>query len=76
MTMTLPLPKTNYPAYGVVDKAIAPHQPGRIKFQGTYWKAELANPNYKRIEAGELIQVVGLRGITWLVIPEENGHSF
>ncbi|MBD3884531.1 NfeD family protein [Phormidium tenue FACHB-886] len=70
--MTLPLPRTNHPAQGVVDKAIAPHRPGRIKFQGTYWKAELADPGYKRVEVGELVQVVGLQGIRLLVVPEEN----
>jgi membrane protein implicated in regulation of membrane protease activity len=74
--MTMTLPRTGHPAYGVVDKAIAPHQPGRIKFQGTYWKAELADPNCKRIEAGEFVQVVGSRGITWLVIPEGYERSF
>jgi membrane protein implicated in regulation of membrane protease activity len=56
--------------YGVVDKAIAPNQPGRIKFQGTYWKAELADPGFKKVEVGEPVQVVGVQGIRLLVVPE------
>jgi membrane protein implicated in regulation of membrane protease activity len=66
--------KTNKPGYAVVDQPIAPHQPGRIKFQGSYWKAALADPNCKRIEAGQPVQVVGLQGITQLVVPE--GYEF
>jgi membrane-bound ClpP family serine protease len=61
--------------YGVVDKAIAPHQPGRIRFQGTYWKAALADPNCKRIEVGQTVQVVGMQGITLLVVPERYEFS-
>ncbi len=56
--------------YGVVDKAIAPNQPGRIKFQGTYWKAELADPGFGKVEVGEPVQVVGVQGIRLLVVPE------
>jgi membrane protein implicated in regulation of membrane protease activity len=70
--MTMTLPRTSHPAYGVVDKAIAPHQPGRIKFQGTYWKTELAYPDCKKVEVGEPVQVVGLQGIRLLVVPEGN----
>lgn len=64
------LPSTSKTDYGVVDKAIAPNQPGRIRFQGTYWKAELAYPDCRRVEVGEEVQVVGMRGITRLVVPE------
>lgn len=64
------LQRTNKVGYGIVDKAIAPHRSGRIKFQGSYWKAELADPNCGRLEAGEPVQVVGVQGITLLVIPE------
>ncbi|NJO39852.1 MAG: hypothetical protein HC769_23000 [Cyanobacteria bacterium CRU_2_1] len=67
--MTTTLLITNKLGQGVVDKSIAPHQPGRIKFQGTYWKAALADPNCPRIEVGEFVQVVGMRGITLLVVP-------
>jgi hypothetical protein len=60
----------NKPDHAVVDKAIAPHQPGRIKFQGSYWKAALADSNCPRIEAGQAVQVVDRQGITLLVVPE------
>lgn len=55
---------------GVVIQPIAPRRPGQIKFQGTYWQAELAQPSYGKIDAGESIEVVGRRGITLLVVPE------
>ena len=61
--------RTSHANYGVVDKAIAPNQPGRIKFQGSYWKAALADPNCPRIEAGKPVQVVDMQGITLLVVP-------
>ena len=64
------LQRTGKLGYGVVDKAIVPHRSGRIKFQGSYWKAELADPNCGQLEAGEPVQVVGVQGITLLVIPE------
>lgn len=61
--------RTSHANYGVVDKAIAPHQPGRIKYQGSYWKAALADPNCQKLEAGEPVRVVGVQGITQLVVP-------
>ncbi len=64
------LPRTNKTVCGVVEKAIAPHRPGRIKFQGTYWKAELAELETGTIEAGVWVEVVDRRGITLLVVPE------
>lgn len=54
---------------GVVIQPIAPGRPGQIKFQGTYWQAELAQPSYGKIDAGESIEVVGRRVITLLVAP-------
>lgn len=68
--MMMLLPKTNSLDYAIVDKPIAPNQPGRIKFQGTYWKAELADPGFKKVEVGEPVQVVGVQGIRLLVVPE------
>lgn len=67
--MMMLLPKTNSLDYAIVDKPIALHQPGRIKYQGTYWKAALADPSCERIEVGESVRVVDRQGITLLVIP-------
>ncbi len=63
------LPRKNKPGYAVVDQPIAPHQTGRIKYQGSYLKAALADTNCNRIEAVEPVQVVGVQGITQLVVP-------
>jgi membrane-bound ClpP family serine protease len=64
------VPNVVEPGYGIVDQPIAPHQPGRIRFQGTYWKAELAYSDCGKLGSGEHVQVVGRRGITLLVVPE------
>jgi membrane protein implicated in regulation of membrane protease activity len=69
-TMTITLLRTSKTGYGVVDKAIAPHHTGRIKYLGSYWKAALADPNCQRLEVGEAVRVVGVQGITQLVVPE------
>ncbi|HEY9663765.1 MAG TPA: NfeD family protein [Allocoleopsis sp.] len=63
------LPKT---AVGIVDRAITPSQPGRIRFQGSFWNARFYNPNWNyAIHPGESITVVGRQGITLLVTLEE-----
>lgn len=64
------VPNAIEPGYGVVDQPIAPCQPGRIRFQGTYWKAELAHTGCEKLGSGEFVQVVGRKGITLLVVPE------
>lgn len=64
------LSNLNQTSNGIVEKAIAPHRPGRIKFQGTYWKAELADLAIGPIEPGTWVEVVDRRGITLLVVPE------
>lgn len=55
---------------GVVIQPIAPGRPGQIKFQGIYWKAELAQPSCGNLGVGESIEVVGRRVITLLVVPK------
>lgn len=64
--------RTNPLGYGVVDKSIAPNRPGRIRFRGTYWKAELAYPGCRKIAAGETAKVIGIQGIGLLVTPEDD----
>lgn len=55
---------------GVVEKAIAHNQPGRVKCFGTYWPAKLHQPNCQiEIIAGSPVIVVGRQGITLLVLP-------
>jgi membrane protein implicated in regulation of membrane protease activity len=56
-------------AQGQVEKAIAPTQPGRIRFQGCFWKAELASSGCRAVQAGERVKVVGRCGIRLLVVP-------
>jgi len=58
------------PAQGVVDKLIAYSQAGRVKYQGTYWSAQLYHPERcTSISAGELVNIIAIRGITLLVAP-------
>jgi membrane protein implicated in regulation of membrane protease activity len=58
------------PAQGVVDKLIAYSQTGRVKYQGTYWSAQLYHPErYTSIAAGEPVTILAIRGITLLVAP-------
>ncbi|MDF0555598.1 NfeD family protein [Kamptonema sp. UHCC 0994] len=58
------------PLIGVVEEAIAPQQPGRISFQGSYWPAKLYQSNSPIILSPEkAVKVVGIQGITLLVQP-------
>ncbi|MBW4660641.1 MAG: NfeD family protein [Drouetiella hepatica Uher 2000/2452] len=59
-------------AQGEVDQPIASSQPGRIRFQRSFWKAELADSSCRSVKSGESVRVVGRLGITLLVVPIES----
>lgn len=68
--MTTTLPRVSKSGFAVVDQPIALNRPGRVRFQGTYWKAELADSNCQQVGVGETVRVVGRQGIALLVVPE------
>ncbi len=52
-----------------VEEAIAPNQRGRVKCQGTFWPAKFYQNNcQKTIPPGEPVTVIGIEGITLLVV--------
>ncbi|MEO0456750.1 MAG: NfeD family protein [Cyanobacteria bacterium P01_A01_bin.114] len=55
---------------GVVDRAISPHQPGRVYFKATYWPARLSNQAITdSLKPGALVEIVGREGLTLLIKP-------
>ncbi|MDJ0706702.1 MAG: NfeD family protein [Leptolyngbyaceae cyanobacterium MO_188.B28] len=55
---------------GVVTKPIALYQPGRIKCQGTFWRAKLYEPNCQAtLLQGQPVIAVGRENLTFLVAP-------
>jgi membrane-bound ClpP family serine protease len=58
-------------AHGQVEKAITLAQPGQVRFQGSFWKAELASSSCRAVQPGERVKVVGRCGIRLLVVPNE-----
>jgi membrane protein implicated in regulation of membrane protease activity len=59
------------PAHGQVEQAIAPEHAGRVRFQGSIWKAKFADSHYEPVMPGESVKVLGVQGITLVVVPEE-----
>jgi membrane protein implicated in regulation of membrane protease activity len=57
----------NLQGQAVVEQAIRPHRPGRVKFGGTWWYA-LSEQDVD-IAPGEVVDIVGLRNITLIVKP-------
>ena len=55
-----------------VSKEIKPHMKGRVYFQGTWWPAQCEQEAC--LLPGEIVEVVGIRGITLLVRPKESEH--
>ncbi len=56
------------PLIGIVDEAIAPQQPERIRSHSSYWPAKLFPSNSPIILSPEKnVKVVGVQGITLLV---------
>jgi membrane protein implicated in regulation of membrane protease activity len=59
------------PVQGIVQQAIAPDQPGRITYQGSYWPAKFFQPDHQAIiAAGDSATIIGRLGITLLVVPD------
>jgi membrane-bound ClpP family serine protease len=58
-------------AEGKVDQTISLTKPGRVKFQGSFWKAELTYSNCRSLKPGEAVKVLGRQGIKLLVVPQE-----
>ncbi|MGF1497230.1 MAG: NfeD family protein [Elainellaceae cyanobacterium] len=60
--------QVSVPAAGQVERTITLVQPGRVRFQGTYWPARLQS-SYGQVIAnpGEWVRIVGRQGITLLV---------
>jgi membrane protein implicated in regulation of membrane protease activity len=56
--------------YGTVEKRITPTQPGRVRFQGSTWKARFYAAACPMLVPGDAVKVVGLEGITLLVLPK------
>ncbi len=57
------------PSVGTVEQTITHHQPGRVKFQASYWPARLYQPDYPlAVFPGERVRIVGRQGITLLVV--------
>lgn len=55
---------------GTVEKTISPHEPGRVKCQGTYWPARFYESDCEAtVLPGEPVSVVAMQGITLLVVP-------
>jgi hypothetical protein len=59
------------PARGHVEQSIAPEQMGRVRFQGSIWKAKFAESHYKPVMPGDSVAVLGVQGITLVVTPTE-----
>ncbi|MDB9513361.1 NfeD family protein [Kamptonema animale CS-326] len=57
------------PERGIVDEAIGPNQPGRVKARGSYWPAELYQPDCQTpLLPGESVLVLAINNITLLVV--------
>lgn len=56
--------------YGVVEKPIASTQTGRVRFQGSSWKARFYYPDHPPAACGDSVKVLGRQGITLLVEPK------
>lgn len=55
--------------YGIVEKPIASTQTGRVRFQGSTWKARFYSPDSPTVGCGEKVRVIARQGITLLVEP-------
>jgi hypothetical protein len=55
---------------GVVIQAIASLQPGRVQYQGTFWKARLHESAYMvNLLPGQPACILGREGLTLIVAP-------
>lgn len=61
------------PLPGIVEEAIAVNNPGRVKFQYTYWPARLYRVEGEIVlYPDQFVIVIGRQGLTLLVIPTNN----
>ncbi|MFB2917901.1 NfeD family protein [Aerosakkonema funiforme] len=62
---------------GIVEVRLAPNQPRRVKCQSTYWPAKLYHRDCQvTISPNEPVRVVGIEGITLLVVPVDCQKPF
>lgn len=55
---------------GIVEEAIAPTQPGRVRLRGVSWAARLATDSAFNLTVHQPVAVVGRQGNTLLVQPQ------
>lgn len=56
--------------YGIVEKPIASTQTGRVRFQGSTWKARFYSSDSPTAVCGDSVKILGRQGITLLVEPK------
>jgi membrane protein implicated in regulation of membrane protease activity len=57
------------PVICLVDGEIRPDRTGRVKYHGTFWKAQFYRAGGQRtVQSGEWVKVVGRKGIRLLVV--------
>lgn len=55
---------------GVVEKTVSSKARGRVSYNGSHWFATLSQENgHNILQKGEVVKVVGRKGITLLVSP-------
>ncbi len=65
------------PVLGIVEVTLAPHQSGRVKCQSSYWPARLYQMECLiTISPGQPVKVVGIEGITLLIVPIDCQNPF
>lgn len=70
MTFPEQLQRFPQPARGWVKKPITSTQPGRVKYQATYWPAELeASMENVTLHPDDAVEVIARRGIVLIVKP-------
>jgi membrane protein implicated in regulation of membrane protease activity len=59
------------PEIGVIDEAIAPNLPGRVKALSSIWPAKIYQPDSQKVHLlpGQQVLVVAIDNITLLVVP-------
>jgi len=58
------------PIPGVITTTVTPTRKGRISFQGSFYPAQLHNPNWQEdLPPDTPVHVIGRIGITLLIIP-------
>jgi hypothetical protein len=58
------------PMHAIAEQTIAPNRPGRVRYQGSYWFAQLYQPcNQTIISSGQTVNIVGIEGDNFLVTP-------